>query len=66
MSTRDGPFKHRADAAQVPTRASGFFVSLDADGSALPSDFYLRVGGGAATALLRVDRPAVSLAAASY
>ena len=47
-------FKLAPTAAQLPTGAS--FVPLDADGSALPSDFYLRVGG-AATALLRGDLP---------
>ena len=47
-------FKLAPTAAQLPTGAS--FVPLDADGRALPSDFYLRVGG-AATALLRGDLP---------
>ena len=47
-------FKLAPTAAQLPTGAS--FVPLDADGHALPSDFYLRVGG-AATALLRGDLP---------
>jgi hypothetical protein len=47
-------FKLAPTAAQLPTGAS--LVPLDADGRALPSDFYLRVGG-AATALLRGDLP---------
>ena len=47
-------FKLAPTATQLPTGAS--FVPLDADGRALPSDFYLRVGG-AATALLRGDLP---------
>jgi hypothetical protein len=47
-------FKLAPTAAQLPTGVS--FVPLDADGHALPSDFYLRVGG-AATALLRGDLP---------
>lgn len=47
-------FKLAPTAAHLPTGAS--FVPLDADGHALPSDFYLRVGG-AATALLRGDLP---------
>jgi hypothetical protein len=48
-------FKLAPTAAKLPTGAS--LVPLDADGQALPSDFYLRVGG-AATALLRGDLPA--------
>jgi len=47
-------FKLAPTAADLPTGAS--LVPLDADGVALPSDFYLRVGG-AATALLRGDLP---------
>jgi len=47
-------FKLAPTAAQLPTGAS--FVPLDADGQALSSDFYLRVGG-AATAMLRGDLP---------
>ena len=47
-------FKLAPTAAEVPTGPA--LVSLDADGRALPSDFYLRVGG-AATALLRGDMP---------
>ena len=47
-------FKLAPTAAQLPAGAS--LVPLDADGRALPSDFYLRVGG-AATALLRGDLP---------
>ncbi len=47
-------FKLAPTAADLPTGAS--LVPLDADGHALPSDFYLRVGG-AATALLRGDLP---------
>ena len=47
-------FKLAPTAAQLPTGAS--FVPLDADGKALPSDFYLRLGG-AATGLLRGDLP---------
>jgi hypothetical protein len=47
-------FKLAPTAGQLPTGAS--LVPLDADGAALPSDFYLRVGG-AATALLRGDAP---------
>jgi hypothetical protein len=47
-------FKLAPTAAQLPTGAS--LVPLDADGRALPSDFYLRVGG-AATAMLRGDLP---------
>ena len=47
-------FKLAPTAAKLPTGAS--LVPLDADGRALPSDFYLRVGG-AATALLRGDLP---------
>jgi hypothetical protein len=45
-------FKLAPTAADLPTGAS--LVPLDADGYALPSDFYLRLGG-AATALLRGD-----------
>jgi hypothetical protein len=47
-------FKLAPTAATLPAGAA--LVPLDADGSALPSDFYLRVGG-AATALLRGDLP---------
>jgi hypothetical protein len=47
-------FKLAPTAAKLPTGAS--FVPLDADGRALSSDFYLRLGG-AATALLRGDLP---------
>jgi hypothetical protein len=47
-------FKLAPTAAELPTGAS--LVPLDADGRALPSDFYLRVGG-AATSLLRGDLP---------
>ena len=47
-------FKLAPTAAKLPTGAS--LVPLDVDGRALPSDFYLRVGG-AATALLRGDLP---------
>jgi len=47
-------FKLAPTAAKLPTGAS--LVPLDADGHALPSDFYLRVGG-AATAVLRGDLP---------
>jgi hypothetical protein len=47
-------FKLAPTAAQLPTGAS--FVPLDADGRALSSDFYLRLGG-AATAVLRGDLP---------
>jgi hypothetical protein len=47
-------FKLAPTAAQLPSGAS--FVPLDADGRALSSDFYLRLGG-AATALLRGDLP---------
>ena len=47
-------FKLAPTAAQLPTGAS--LIPIDADGSALPSDFYLRLGG-AATALLRGDLP---------
>jgi len=47
-------FKLAPTAAGLPTGAS--LVPLDADGVALPSDFYLRLGG-AATALLRGDLP---------
>jgi hypothetical protein len=47
-------FKLAPTAAQLPAGAS--LMPLDADGSALPSDFYLRLGG-AATALLRGDLP---------
>jgi hypothetical protein len=47
-------FKLAPTADKLPTGAS--FVPLDADGRALPSDFYLRVGG-AATAVLRGDLP---------
>jgi hypothetical protein len=50
-------FKLAPTAAALPTGAS--LVPLDADGQALPSDFYLRVGG-AATALLRGDLPITS------
>jgi hypothetical protein len=47
-------FKLAPTAAALPSGVS--LVPLDADGRALPSDFYLRVGG-AATALLRGDLP---------
>ena len=47
-------FKLAPTAAELPIGAS--LVPLDADGRALPSDFYLRVGG-AATSLLRGDLP---------
>jgi hypothetical protein len=47
-------FKLAPTAANLPAGAS--LVPLDADGHALPSDFYLRVGG-AATAALRGDLP---------
>jgi hypothetical protein len=50
-------FKIAPTAGQLPTGAS--LVPLDADGAALPSDFYLRVGG-AATSLLRGDLPLTS------
>jgi hypothetical protein len=45
-------FKLAPTSAELPTGAA--LVPLDADGRALPSDFYLRVGG-AATAMLRGD-----------
>jgi hypothetical protein len=47
-------FKLAPTAAQLPAGAS--LVPLDADGRALASDFYLRLGG-AATALLRGELP---------
>ena len=47
-------FKLAPTAAKLPTGAS--LVPLDVDGRALPSDFYLRLGG-AATAMLRGDLP---------
>jgi hypothetical protein len=47
-------FKLAPTAANLPTGAA--LVPLDADGRALPSDFYLPVGG-AATVLLRGDLP---------
>lgn len=47
-------FKVAPSAAQQPAGAT--FVPLDADGQALPSDFYLRLGG-AATSALRGTRP---------
>jgi hypothetical protein len=47
-------FKLAPTAADLPAGVS--LVPLDADGRALPSDFYLRVGG-AATATLRGDLP---------
>jgi hypothetical protein len=47
-------FKLAPTAGELPTGAS--LVPLDADGVALPSDFYLRVGG-AATSTLRGDLP---------
>jgi len=47
-------FKLAPTPARLPNGAP--LVPLDADGIALPSDFYLRVGG-AATALLRGDLP---------
>jgi hypothetical protein len=47
-------FKLAPTAGALPTGAS--LVPLDADGIALPSDFYLRLGG-AATAVLRGDLP---------
>lgn len=47
-------FKLAPTAASLPTGVE--LVPLDADQAALPADFYLRVGG-AATALLRGDRP---------
>ena len=45
-------FKLAPTAADLPAGAA--LVPLDADGDALPSDFYLRLGG-AATAVLRGD-----------
>jgi hypothetical protein len=47
-------FKLAPTASRLPAGAP--LVPLDADGRALPSDFYLRAGG-AATALLRGDLP---------
>jgi hypothetical protein len=47
-------FKLAPTAAQLPSGAAQ--TPLDADGRALPADFYLRVGG-AATALLRGELP---------
>jgi hypothetical protein len=47
-------FKLAPTTATLPTGAA--LVPLDAEQRALPPDFYLRVGG-AATALLRGDRP---------
>jgi hypothetical protein len=47
-------FKLAPAAAELPAGVS--LVPLDADGAALPSDFYLRLGG-AATALLRAQLP---------
>jgi hypothetical protein len=47
-------FKLAPTAASLPSNAA--LVPLDADGRALPSDFYLRLGG-AATAMLRGDLP---------
>jgi hypothetical protein len=43
-------FKIAEDASQTP--AQGNFVTMDADGIKLPSDWYLRLGG-AATSMLR-------------
>ncbi len=48
-------FKLAPTTAGLPTGGASL-VPLDADGRALPSDFYLRLGG-AATALLRGDLP---------
>jgi hypothetical protein len=47
-------FKLAPTADRTPTGAA--LMPLDADGRALPSDFYLRLGG-AATAVLRGDLP---------
>ncbi len=47
-------FKLAPTAAALPAGTS--LVPLDADGRALPSDFYLRLGG-AATAMLRGELP---------
>lgn len=57
-------FKLLPDAAQAP--AQGFlpgasFVALDADGCRLPSDWYLRLAGAAATALHDGTRPQAGL-----
>ena len=53
-STTPATTKLAPTAAHLPMGAS--LVPLDADGRALPSDFYLRVGG-AAKAVLRHDLP---------
>jgi hypothetical protein len=47
-------FKLVPSAAAAP--ATPWFLTLDADGCRLPSDWYLRLAG-AATAVLRRDRP---------
>lgn len=47
-------FKIAENRGQTPS--TGSFLTLDADGQSLPSDWYLRVGG-AATEMLRGDRP---------
>ena len=47
-------FKLAPSAAELPAGAT--LLPLDADGGALPSDFYLRLGG-AATAMLRGELP---------
>jgi hypothetical protein len=50
-------FKLVASASDAPQRqAAPSFVTLDADGCRLPSDWYLRLAGAAA-AMLRGQRP---------
>jgi hypothetical protein len=52
-------FKLAPTAAQTPAQAP--FVALDADGQALPSDWYLRVAGAATQVLRGVKPPTTDL-----
>lgn len=51
-------YKIAENASQIPT--TGKFVTLNADGEAVPSDWYLRLFG-AASQMLRGDRPLSAL-----
>ena len=57
-------FKLLPDAAQAPVQGippADSFVTLDADGCRLPSDWYLRLAGAATTALRSGMPPSRSL-----
>ena len=52
----EGTAMFKVAATRDDTPADGEFLTLDADGESLPSDWYLRVAGEA-TRMLRGQRP---------